>query len=528
MPENEKTENFENQSNDNYFMAYAKAFMQNNMWSYLLNPQINNQILKGINMNPVAQSRDQVLKLIANPKDNEQSLRRLSEYLYDTNTSYKILVHYLSNILTFDYEIIPIGNITKEEMSEKKFKKDLNKAFDFFDHFDHRFEFKKALKAMVKEDARFTYVRDYEDVISLQEMPSDYCVIDALSKEGSFLYSFNMMYFMNMGVDISGFAPEFRRYLNNLYKAKQDPKYKPTKMRVENRNGRYMYWQQLDKDKSFVFKFHDDLAGCVPLYLGIFPDAVEVDSYKQMQKIKMYLETVKFIFGTIPMNKDAKQGGNVRDNFAVSPEVSAKFAEAVTNTLPDGAYYKTVPAENLQVFDFNNSENKKDIMERFMKSLYQQAGVDQALFNSEKPNASTMKASTRIDAAFMEAAYSQFNRFCSMQINSRTSKYKFRVKFNGTIFDQEERKQEALADAQSGILSQRLASSRGLNIRQFIADIDLVESLGLRDKLQPIQTASTMSGKDGTGRPEVKNPGNESTELGKDAGSSANKKATGG
>jgi len=114
LPENEKTENFENQSNDNYFMAYAKAFMQNNMWSYLLNPQMNNQILKGINMNPVAQSRDQVLKLIANPKDNEQSLRRLSEYLYDTNTSYKILVHYLSNILTFDYESIPIGNITKE------------------------------------------------------------------------------------------------------------------------------------------------------------------------------------------------------------------------------------------------------------------------------------------------------------------------------------------------------------------------------------------------------------------------------
>jgi hypothetical protein len=371
---------------------------------------------------------------------------------------------------------------------------------------------------MIKEDAKFTYIREGDYTIALQEMPSDYCIIDSNSLEGNFLYSFNMMYFMNMGVDISGFAPEFRRYLNNLNKVKQDPTYKPTKMRIENKNGHYMYWQQLDKDKSFVFKFHDDLAGLVPLYIGLFPDAVEIDSYKQMQKIKMYLETVKFIFGTIPMNKESKAGGTARDNFAVSPDVSAKFADAVTSTLPDGAYYKTVPAEDLQIFDFNKSENKKDIMERVMKSFYQQAGVDQALFNAEKPNISTMKASTRIDSAFIEAAYGQFNRFCTMQINKRTSKYKFKVLFNGTIFDQEERKQMALSDAQSGILSQRLASSRGLNARQFIADLDLVESLGLRERLIPIQMASTMSSKD-AGRPEVKDPNSENTEVGKDAGS---------
>ncbi|MFA5602962.1 MAG: hypothetical protein WDA21_04490 [Bacilli bacterium] len=518
----------EHQNLDDYYMAYAKAFLQNsnNMWSYLLDPQISNQILKSINMNPVVRSRDEVLKLIADPKNNEQALRRLAEYFYDTNMSYKTLVHYLSNILTFDYIIVPIGNVPEEEKKNKEFLKDLNKAFDFFDKFDHMFEFRKALRAMVKEDVKYTYIRESGNVISLQEMPSDYCVIDKQSIEGDYLYSFNMMYFMNMGVDISGFASEFRKYLSEFYKARQDSTYRPYKMRIENHNGRHMYWQQMDKNKSYVFKFHDDLAGCLPLYLGLFPDLAESDSYKRMQKIKMYLETVKFIFGTIPMNKETKSGGNIRDAFAISPKVMGEFAEAVTNTLPEGAFFKNVPAEDLKIFDFNNTESKKDIMERYMKTLYQQAGVDQSLFNSEKPNASTMKASTRIDTSFIEAAYSQFNRFCSMQINQRTKKYKFKVIFNGTIFDQEERKKEAREDAQSGILSQRLAASHGLNIRQFIADLDLVESLDLRSRLKPIQTSSTISSKE-SGRPETDNPDNENTELGKDAGSNDNKKAGG-
>jgi hypothetical protein len=73
------------QEDSNFALEFARSLTQLN--TYLFNPLLANNYLKDINMRPAEQDRERIKKLIANPRDNEQALRRLSQYLYNTQTN---------------------------------------------------------------------------------------------------------------------------------------------------------------------------------------------------------------------------------------------------------------------------------------------------------------------------------------------------------------------------------------------------------------------------------------------------------
>lgn len=509
------------QEDINYFLEFAKTLNTLNGMSYMLNPYMSNQYLKRLNMNPQFQDRDTVEKMVYNPKENELGLRRLSEHLYNTQLPYKRLIHYFADMLTFDWYPIPI-NATEEDMKSPAYKKDWERMWQWFDKFNVKKEFKKILLGMMLEDAKFTYIRQNETSVTLQEMPSDYCIVDAFDSTGlGYLYSFNLLYFQQIGVDIRGFAPEFRRYYKNAMDmlSNNNKKYYPN-IRAEMRNGRWMYWQEISPDNGWVFKFHNQFAGLVPPMLGIFLDASDIDEFKALQKTKTSLDAYKIIFGTIPRHKDgSNKSGNAKDDMALSPDMAANYMKLIKNALPEGVDFKASPLEDLKSFEFNNSASKTNIVGDAMKNFYKGAGTDQALFNSERPNASTMKASTRIDASFVEEVYNQFETFCTYQLSKATKKFKFKIKFEGTIFDEDERKEQALTDWQNGIITPQLPASRGMTIREFENSLNMMNALGIADKLKPIQTSSTLSNKDNKGgRPKQKEVDTQG-EVTRDAGS---------
>lgn len=507
----------------NYFVEFAKTLTSMGGMNYLLNPYISNQYLKNINMNPQFKDRDTVEKMVYNPKDNELGLRRLSEHLYNTQTPYKRLIHYFADMLKFDWYPIPI-NATEEDMKKDSYKKDWERMWQWFDKFDIKKEFKKILLGMMLEDAKFTYIRESELGIIFQEMPSDYCIVDAWSELG-YLYSFNLLYFQQVGVDIRGFPPEFKKYYQNAMDmlGSNNTKYYPN-IRPEMRNGRWMYWQEISPDKGWVFKFHNNFAGLVPPFLGLFIDAIEIDTFKEMQKTKTALDVYKIIFGNIPRHKDGtNKSGNAKDDMALSPEMAANYMKLIKNSLPEGVDFKASPLEDLKSFEFNNSASKANIVGDAMKNFYKGAGADQALFNSDKPNASTMKASTRVDASFVERVYEQFNTFCTYQLSKITKKYKFKIVFEGTIFDEDERKEQALTLAQNGIITPKLASSNGMTLKEFVNGMNMMKVLGFPDNLTPIQSSYTLSAKNNKGgKPE--GDLTDSKVITDDAGSNINKK----
>jgi len=485
----------------NFAIEFAKALQKFN--PYVNNPLLANQYLKNLNMNPADQSKEKVKQMILDPKNNEQGLRRVSQYLYDSQMSYKRMNHYLADILTFDWYPVPI-NATEQDMKKSTFKKDFERTCEWFDKFNIKKEFKKAMLKMSLEDGYFTYLREDEDGdLFLQEMPIDFCLIDSYWKYG-YLYSFNLMYFQQSGVDINGFAKEFKTYYNNALDMKKNKTYYPN-IRAEMRNGQWMYWQQIKPKNGWVFKFHNHFAGLVPPFLGVFLDFIDIPSLKEIQNAKSELEAYKIIMGTVPRNKENKSNSKT-DDFAISADSLANFVQLVKNSLQNKYVdFKAVPLENLNMFSFDDSANKEDVLLKSFNNISTQTGIDKALMNTDKPNQATMKMSKLIDAVFMSRLYEQFEDFVTYHSNINNKKFKFRIHIEGTIHDTDERLDKYLKIADKGmILAPQIASSIGMSIKDFNQSMALTKSMGFVEKLDILPTSYTRSKDDekSNGRPQ--------------------------
>lgn len=482
---------------------YVKDFSNaTSYFSPVFNPIIMNQVLKNLNQSPTAQSRDKLLDMVHNPKQNEQALRRFCQYLYNVQTPFKRLIHYYADMLTYDLSVYPI-NATEKEMKTDAFKKEYESIWQWLGNFNFKKEFTNINTGMLIEDAKFMYLRSDGDRVTFQEMPVDYCLIDSKFEYG-WMYSFDLNYFNQQGVDINAFAPDFKQYYEDYRKLVQDKKYSPN-IRPELRNGRWCYWQQINPKESWVFKFHSIFAALIPPLLGLFVDANEIDNFKNLQSNKTTLDLFKLLIGIIPVNK--AKDTSMADDLAISAEMAGQFNRLINDLMPEGIKFGTVPFSDVKQFDFaDNTANKTDIVGEALSNFYKTSGSDQALFNANKPNATTLKMSTANDVAFASVVYKEFESFMDYQFNKLTSKFKFKAKFTGTIFDQEERHAKAMAFLQYGILTPELPASMGLTEKEMRDGMALMKTMGYEKLITPIQSANTMS-KDGAkpnGRPEKK------------------------
>jgi hypothetical protein len=137
---------------------------------------ILNQIVKDLNTRPRKYTRDQVIAWIQNPNANEKQIRELNLYLRYISNHFNRAIDYFSNILTFDYVIIPVNN-TEEQMNQPSFLKNNQKVNAFLNKFNVKHEFYKLMPYMMNEDTVYTYYRENDTIATLQILPSEFCKI---------------------------------------------------------------------------------------------------------------------------------------------------------------------------------------------------------------------------------------------------------------------------------------------------------------------------------------------------------------
>lgn len=483
------------------------------------NPIWQNQILKDINMNPNGSDRDNAEEMVKNPRGNEAGLRRLSQYLENTVMPLRRLYSYYARMLEWDYQILPQGSIDEDEFVTSKFKNDINACYDWIEGFNPKKMCSEMMSGAIAEDGKFFYLRESSNGFTLQEMPSEWCLITHKNDIG-YQYAFNMTYFMRTGINLDDYAPEFRDYYNNFMCLQTSPtkvNLERDGLRVEYKNGTYFYWQELSPEKAFVFKFDPLHAGLTPPLIGLFVDATEVDTYRNLQKTKTKLETYRLVVATLPRHKtvSGQGGGNVKDDFAIQAKTAAQFAQIIKSSLPEGVDFKVTPFESVQAIDFPYAENKADIAGRALKNFLNSSGSSQTLTTNERPNEASVEIGAKIDAAFVSHMYRQMEAFINYQFELATKKYKMVIRFEGTFFDRKERNDRAKLMAEIGVITPLLASSLGYNMRELRNVILLSHAMGFPEILIPVLTSSTQSGKDSEaptpegGRPPKKPTGSD-------------------
>ena len=475
-----------------YCSDFLKAYNSQSFsgQNYLLSPQLLNATLKNVNMDGYNFSTDQIRKMVMSPHNFEQELRKLSYHYFNYISIYKRNIEYKSTILDFDWEPIPYTldgkPITQSDITSNAFKRDYAEMTKFFNCFNVKQEFSKALFNMLLYDTYFVSTREFEGHKYLQELPSTHCMIDANSYLG-YLFSFDLSYFTNSGVDINAYSPALRKKYSEVLKLKKST-YNPN---LPQRNGSWVYWHPMIPDDAWVFKFNNNFAGSVPPLLDMLIDYSKIDKFKELEEAKKQLEAYKVIFATVPRLTNNKSANKV-DDFAISSTELGKFVAAVKQTLGSGVDFKAAPLEDFKAFDFSPSASENDLLETEITNMLRESGTSDAIVTGGS-SVSSNNIYKLVTSEIVKSVYPQFANYCEYQINKNTKKYKFKIKFVGTIFDREDRRKAANEDMERGIITPAIFSSRGIQMTDATNISNMMYGLGYPDLFRPIKTASTMS-----------------------------------
>ncbi|MCR8641535.1 hypothetical protein NV379_02595 [Paenibacillus sp. N1-5-1-14] len=464
---------------EDYALQFAKSLSRSYQNNALFNPLWQNELLKSLNMSPATFNRETIERLIQNPRANEDALKDLSQYLFNVVMQFNKLVNYYATIPTFDYFIVHT-NADDHDMKLSSFKNSRKKATGILDKINLKLTLPNILKGVILEDAKFYYIREFGEAITLQEMPAKYCKIINKTEYG-YQYAFNMYYFMQAGISVNDFDPEFIGYLDDFLKNKKN--------KVST-----SYWQPLDPIKAPVFKFDETRAGLTPPLMGLFQDSAEIDHYKKLLKTKTQLEVWKIIVGKIPMKQDSK-GAAVSNNFAIDPIVAGQYTAILQAGVPDGVKVATTPFD-LETVNFDQSQTQNNIVGYSQDNFYNSAGSTPVLFGSGSPNASGLNASIKVDEAYVLHMYRQFERFLNAYMKTKTGKYRFKIVFPDlTRFNYREKLEDYLKSAQYGYSKTLVSVALGinpddmLNLLMYENSIDMISNY-----LVPLSSAHVQKG----------------------------------
>lgn len=467
--------------------------------NYMLSPHLLNSTLKSLNMDGYDFSTDQIRKMVMSPHNFEQELRKLSYFYYNAISIYRRTIEYKSILLDFDWEPTPYTldgkPISQSDVKSAAFKKDFAEMSKFFNSFDVKQEFSKVLFNILLYDTYYTSTRTYENHIYLQELPSTHCMIDANSYLG-YLFSFDLSYFMNSGVDINAYSPTLLNKYSEVLRLKQST-YNPN---LPQRNGSWVYWYGMLPDDAWVFKFNNNFAGSVPPLLDMLIDYSKIDKFKELEDVKKQLEAYKVIFATVPRLTN-NRSGNKTDDFAISSTELGKFVATVKDKLEKGIDFKAAPLEDFKAFDFSPSASEADLLETELNNMLKQSATSDAILTGGS-SVSSNNIYKLVSSEIVKSVYPQFENYCEYQINKNTRRYKFKIKFVGTIFDREERRKAANEDMERGVITPAIFSSRGIQMTDAANTLNMMYGLNFPEIFKPIKTASTMSSaeKDSSGR----------------------------
>jgi hypothetical protein len=471
---------------------YARALSQTTGMMYLT-PDLINARMRDVTLNPMAATQTALDEAMADPKNNEKQLQGFSQNFELQSMVYKRLLSYLANMLSFD--ITYTSNAKPDDYKTPKYKKDLDAIERFLDNFDYKKEFHIAIREMLRNDAYFACFRAAGNRFVLQELPSEYCKITGRWENG-FLFSFNMYWFLQPGVDIDMYPDFFKKKYKELW---QNPNtnrtYEPSLPPELRAKSSWIYWVDIPPSLGVCFKLTPELAARLPYFSPLFNDLILQGLMRNLQKNINMAAASRIIMGEVPMlNKDAKV--TVKDSIAISPDLLGKFMALIKSAISEAVKVGSAPLQNIQAIGFDTDN---ELYDSYLKTALASSGINTNLiFTSNiKPNVMETQLSINVDEQMLLPLYEQFSDFINYQLSKWTKTYRFSVVFEGTEFsiNREKRFETVMKLFGQGIvLPQKISAALGMKPAQFRRQMEEAKAMGFMDMLTPpsVQTAEQM------------------------------------
>lgn len=417
--------------------------------------------------------KDDLLRWCQDPYGYEQELREVNQYLLNTSMHFRRLIKYFTNMLLFDYTIVPVN---PQDASKKGFTDAYYKALKWTSKFNIKDEFNQIMQIVVPEDVVYCYKKVNSKQITFQKLPSSYCKITSRDGVG-YRYAFNMQYFLQPLVDVAQYPEELQKYFL-LMQDGQLPS----------------YWINLS-DNAIAFKLMEETAIVNPFFIPLLADALDITEFKNLLRTKTVLDNTQLIQEVIPMGKEGK------NNFLIDFDTVEKMHTSTKKGVPDGISLVASPMEMKSITLNGNSESKNSMVGMGESIFYNASGTTSQVFSSDANNGIAILKSIMADEeGVVLKFYNQVTRWINNELANLDRGFSFEIIFtNTTYFNQATVIDQFSKSAQYGIGKSMYAASLGLEPRQALGMAALEKAINFDDMFTPLMNSHVMSGKDGNG-----------------------------
>lgn len=470
-------------------------------------PFLSNQLLTNLNNNPRLPSAESVKKALNDYKNSGEELQGFVEFASSFDMIFKRTLYSYANALSFDLQVTCKNAYTESDYQSDEYKKDRQTVDNFLTNFDYKKEFYNVLLNVLKRDTYFTWFRKTKTgnrgkmKFALQIMPQDYCMLTGYFEKG-LLWSLNILYYMQPGVDLNGFDPSITKtYLRAL---ETIDSYVPSAP-LNDRKGSYAMWADVSPlDGAWAWKFDTSSFANNPFLSPYVANVLRSDEIGELQYNKDLIAASGILAGEIKLFDSAKSGTKA-NQFSIDPKTLGTFMSLVKKGLQSTIKAVAVPLENIKFFQFED-KNPNSYTNELTTTAGIGTGISRVIYSSDKMSNAELEAALNEVYQTMKPMYAQFNNFLDFYVNQMTSKYKFKFEFVGSNyqFERDARFDKMMKMADKGLVlnSSAWASAIGMNPVTF--DRMLAESkyTGWIDKYSTLMlNANTTAQSNEGGRP---------------------------
>ena len=473
-------------------------------------PSLSNQLLTNLNNNPRLPSAESVKKALNDYKNSGEDLQGFVEFASSFDMIFKRTLYSYANALSFDLQITCKNAYTESDYQSDEYKKDRQTVDNFLTNFDYKKEFYNVLLNVLKRDTYFTWFRKTKTgnrgkmKFALQIMPQDYCMLTGYFEKG-LLWSLNILYYMQPGVDLNGFDPSITKtYLRALETVDS---YVPSAP-LNDRKGSYAMWVDVSPlDGAWAWKFDTSSFANNPFLSPYVANVLRNDEIGELQYNKDLIAASGILAGEIKLFDSAKSGQKA-NQFSIDPKTLGTFMSLVKKGLQSTIKAVAVPLENIKFFQFED-KNPNSYTNELTTTAGIGTGISRVIYSSDKMSNAELEAALNEVYQTMKPMYAQFNNFLDFYVNQMTSKYKFKFEFVGSNyqFERDARFDKMMKMADKGLVLNSSAQASAVGMNPVTFDRMLAESkyTGWIDKYsQMLLNANTSSYKDNEGGRERK------------------------
>lgn len=490
---------FSQQNQGDWVGAWGQAFKTN--------PFVQNTRLKQIKTVANRYTREELEEMLRNPSNNEQGLRSASHYFHNTISPIMKMNHMYADMLTYrtyinTNKVNDQKNLIKEYETLSKWKKSL----------DPKTTFREITLQSMIEGKKFYYYREDKEnnVFTLQEFPSDYVKIVHRTDIG-WKYSFNMMYFLKVGVSPDWFAEEFKDYINEFFNYYDKDTKKMTNIDslpdnvtayYENRN--WYFWKELDIGKAWCFGVDSSAPEVTPPLASMFLDANELNSYKLLEQELMSIPLKQIMTAEVPFSKESKNG-NFANDTSISPDLIQLYQNIIQSILPNSVDFIAAPFTGFNIHTFDSVASKTSIVGDAVQNFYSQGGVSALVTTTSKPNISMVKTAQIMEAAWINKIYNNYRVFLNNCVKNMGFKNEFEIQIEGDVFGDKDLLasiEKALTTGNMNIYPQYL-SFFDQDLCIALGNMTIVNTFGIYELMKPLVSSFQQSEDSKNGRPSL-------------------------